>query len=52
MITAFVDDLSSFVLSLGEQSAEFFSSALHWTILANGDADFHDNVILVVQLSN
>jgi phosphotransferase family enzyme len=45
MMTAFVDDLSSFVLSLGEQSAEFFSSALHWTILANGDADFHDNVI-------
>jgi phosphotransferase family enzyme len=45
MTTAFVDDLSSFVLSLGEQRAESFSSALYWTILSNGDADFHDNVI-------
>lgn len=45
MMTSFVDDLSSFILSLREQKRELFSSSLHWTILSNGDADFHDNVI-------
>jgi phosphotransferase family enzyme len=45
MMTSFVDDLSSFVLSLGQQKTELFSSSLHWTVLSNGDADFHDNVI-------
>jgi Phosphotransferase enzyme family. len=45
MMTSFVDDLSSFILSLSEQKTELFSTSLHWTILSNGDADFHDNVI-------
>lgn len=45
MLTSFVDDLSSFVLLLRDEKEELFSAPLHWTILSNGDADFHDNVI-------
>jgi phosphotransferase family enzyme len=45
MMTSFVDDLSSFALLLRDGKQELFSSPLHWTILSNGDADFHDNVI-------
>jgi len=30
---------------LSDGKKELFSSPLHWTILSNGDADFHDNVI-------
>lgn len=42
---SFMDDLSAFALSLGESEHKPFSRPLHWAILANGDADFHDNVI-------
>jgi hypothetical protein len=45
MMTSFLDDLSSFVLSLHEGGKALFSSLPHWTTLSNGDADFHDNVI-------
>lgn len=45
MMTSFIDELSSFILSLSEHRADFFSSPLHWILLSNGDADFHDNVI-------
>jgi phosphotransferase family enzyme len=45
MLTSFVDDLSSFALLLSDGQKELFASPLHWTILSNGDADFHDNVI-------
>ena len=45
MPTSFLDDLSSFVLMLSDGKQELFSSPLYWTILSNGDADFHDNVI-------
>src|ERR1043165_6051609 len=45
MLTSLVDDLSSFALSLSDGQKELFASPLHWTILSNGDADFHDNVI-------
>ena len=45
MLRSFVDDLSTFALSLSEQEHKLFPSPLHWTLLANGDADFHDNVI-------
>ncbi len=45
MLTSFVDDLSSFALLLNDGKRELFASPLHWTILSNGDADFHDNVI-------
>jgi hypothetical protein len=45
MMTAFVDDLSSFALSLKEGKKELFLAPPHWTILSNGDADFHDNLI-------
>ncbi|HSK89393.1 MAG TPA: aminoglycoside phosphotransferase family protein [Anaerolineales bacterium] len=41
----FVDELSSFALSLSDGSQRLFSSPPHWLCLANGDADFHDNVI-------
>ena len=44
-MTSFVDDLSNFVLSPDWGRRDLFSSSLHWTILSNGDADFHDNVI-------
>ncbi len=30
---------------LSDGKKELFSSPLHWMILSNGDADFHDNVI-------
>ena len=45
MMPLFIDDLSAFVRSLDEREQRFFSGPLHWAILANGDADFHDNVI-------
>lgn len=41
----FWDDLSTFALSLSEGGRKLFSPPLHWVCLANGDADFHDNVI-------
>src|SRR5919106_5596585 len=44
-MTTFIDQLSAFVLSLAEGEHKLFSSPPHWVSLANGDADFHDNVI-------
>jgi aminoglycoside phosphotransferase (APT) family kinase protein len=41
----FWEDLSTFALSLAEGGRKLFSPPLHWVCLANGDADFHDNVI-------
>lgn len=41
----FIDELSSFALSLLEKEQRLFSSRPYWVSLANGDADFHDNVI-------
>jgi hypothetical protein len=41
----FVDELSAFVLSLSEGERKLFSAPFRWVMLANGDADFHDNVI-------
>ncbi len=45
MLTSFVADLSTLTLSIGGTDHKFFPSALHWVLLSNGDADFHDNVI-------
>lgn len=45
MILSFVDELSAFAQTLEERGHKLFSSTPQWTILANGDADFHDNVI-------
>jgi aminoglycoside phosphotransferase (APT) family kinase protein len=45
MAQSFVEDLSTFVFSLRESDRPLISSPLQWTLLANGDADFHDNVI-------
>jgi hypothetical protein len=42
---SFLDELSAFVHSLSEGDGKLFSLPLHWVCLANGDADFHDNVI-------
>lgn len=42
---SFVNELATFALSLSERDHKVFSSPLQWVILANGDADFHDNVI-------
>ena len=41
----FVDELSAFAASLSERERKLFSPPIHWVSLANGDADFHDNVI-------
>jgi hypothetical protein len=45
MLKSFLDELSGFVYSLSEREPERFSAPLHWVLLGNGDADFHDNVI-------
>src|SRR5215207_2691612 len=44
MLSTFVDALSISARSLLERDG-ILSSPLYWTILANGDADFHDNLI-------
>lgn len=41
----FLDELSTFALSLSEGGRKLFSPPAQWVCLANGDADFHDNVI-------
>ena len=45
MMNPFWDDLSTFALSLAEEERKLFSLPLYWVCMANGDADFHDNVI-------
>src|SRR5215207_7668864 len=45
MLPTFVDVLSISAGALLESEHGLLSSHLHWAILANGDADFHDNVI-------
>ena len=45
MLPSFVDELSTFALSLSEGDHKVFPLPLCWTILSNGDADFHDNII-------
>lgn len=45
MMPSFVDQLSSFALSLTERDRKIFSAPLQWVMLGNGDADFHDNLI-------
>lgn len=45
MMKSFLDELSEFGSSLSEGEQKLFSTPLHWVSLANGDADFHDNVI-------
>lgn len=45
MFRPFVDDLATLALSLSEGDRKLFSSPMRWTLLSNGDADFHDNVI-------
>jgi len=45
MMKSFLEELSTFALSLSEGEQKRFSPPFHWVCLANGDADFHDNVI-------
>jgi hypothetical protein len=42
---SFLDELSTFALSFSEGEHQLFSPPFQWVGLANGDADFHDNVI-------
>ena len=42
---SFLEELSAFALSLSEGERKLFSTPFRWLCLANGDADFHDNVI-------
>ena len=42
---SFLDELSAFASSLSEGERKLFSPPFNWVGLANGDADFHDNVI-------
>ena len=41
----FLDELSAFALSISEAGQRLFTPPFHWVCLANGDADFQDNVI-------
>lgn len=43
---SFLEELSANVLALSTREQWRFSGPLHWVCLANGDADFHDNLIL------
>lgn len=45
MMRSFLDELSTFSLTLSEGERPLFSPPFQWVCLANGDADFHDNVI-------
>jgi hypothetical protein len=42
---SFLEELSAFTHSLARRDHRLPDSPLHWMMLANGDADFHDNVI-------
>jgi hypothetical protein len=45
MLKPFLEELAAFALSLSEGERKLFSPPFHWVCLANGDADFQDNVI-------
>jgi hypothetical protein len=45
MMKSFPDELAAFAHSLLVEEDRLRSPALQWVCLANGDADFHDNVI-------
>jgi hypothetical protein len=45
MMKPFLDELSDIALSLSEGGHKLFAPPFHWVCLANGDADFQDNVI-------
>jgi hypothetical protein len=45
MMKPFLDDLSTFALSIAEGGHKLFTAPFQWVSLANGDADFQDNVI-------
>jgi hypothetical protein len=45
MTHSFLQELSDFALTLGDEGHRVLSAPVHWVMLSNGDADFHDNVI-------
>lgn len=45
MTTAFIDTLTSYILSLHRQGKPVLSPPLSWTILSNGGTDTHDCII-------
>ena len=47
MLKPFLAELSAFALSISEGEHKLFAPPFHWVCLANGDADFQDNVIFI-----
>src|SRR5688500_3038950 len=45
MMNPFMQELSDFALTLGDKGHGLLAAPVHWVMLSNGDADFHDNVI-------
>ena len=45
MLKSFLDELSTLALHLSDAGQPRFAPPFRWVALANGDADFHDNVI-------
>ena len=45
MMRPFLDDLSTFASSISDGGHTLFNAPFQWVCLANGDADFQDNVI-------
>ena len=45
MMRAFLEDLSAFASSISDGGRSLFNAPFQWVCLANGDADFQDNVI-------
>jgi len=45
MMKPFLDELSAFAVSISDGRSTLFAPPFHWVCLANGDADFQDNVI-------
>ena len=45
MMRPFLDDLSAFAFSISDGGHALFNAPFQWVCLANGDADFQDNVI-------
>jgi len=52
MTAAFIDALTSYLLSLRRQGKPLLSPPLHWTIMSNGSADIHDCIIIFVFEAN
>jgi hypothetical protein len=52
MLKPFLDELSTFALSLSEGEHKLFSPPFHWVCLANGDADYDKLVLASFKQTN